>query len=126
MELDCLNCSKMILVGDLNFSLGEARTWGPNTIKDPSSDFFLRLLDEKGLVDIPPTHLIPNWSNKRVGDGFVSKILDRFLINDNALQMAPSIHQWIGDDEPSDHQPVFMDFKFLPDKLATPFKLNAY
>ena len=101
-----------ILAGDLNFSLSEAETWGPNAIKDPLSDFFLRMIDEKGLIDLPPTHLKPTWSNKRLGDECVSKILDRYLINESILHMAPSIHQWIGDDGPSDHQPMFMDLKF--------------
>ena len=38
---------RFILGGDLNFSIGEAETWGPNAIKDPLSELFLRLLDEK-------------------------------------------------------------------------------
>ena len=81
----CHRMDRFILAGDLNLSLGEAETWGPNAMKDPLSDFFLRLIDEKGFIDLTPTHLKPTWSNKRVGDECVSKILDRCLINESIL-----------------------------------------
>eukprot|EP01018_Ginkgo_biloba_P020280 Gb_31029 [translate_table: standard] len=43
-------------------------------------DFFIRSLEEVGLYDIEPVKLRPTWSNKRVGEERIAKMIDRFLM----------------------------------------------
>jgi hypothetical protein len=70
----------LIIGGDINFSLGEAETWGPSAHPDPQTYFFSHLLATNGLIDIVPTKLIPTWRNLRTGEAHVEKQLDRFVI----------------------------------------------
>ena len=67
MDLDCLKCEKLILEGDLNFSLGLSEIWGIRARLDPLSDFFTKSLEDFGLVDVAPSVMFPSWNNRRVG-----------------------------------------------------------
>jgi hypothetical protein len=49
----------LILGGDLNFSLGEAESWGPSAHPDNQAGFFSHLLASNGLIDIAPLKLLP-------------------------------------------------------------------
>ena len=40
LEMDCLKCEKLILGGDLNFSMGLSKIWGVRARPDSLSDFF--------------------------------------------------------------------------------------
>jgi hypothetical protein len=70
----------LILGGDLNFSTGAVESWGIRSQMDSPSDFFVHKLDEEGLIDIAPIRLGPSWINKRLGDDYITKRLDHFLI----------------------------------------------
>jgi exonuclease III len=78
----------IILGGDLNFSLGEAESWGPSSHPDNQAAFFSHLLSSNGLIDIAPLKLLPTWRNMRVGEACIAKRLDRFLISES-LAMLP-------------------------------------
>jgi hypothetical protein len=54
-----LKNSLLILGGDLNFSLGEAKICGPSSHLDNQVGFFSHLLDSNGLIDIAPIKLLP-------------------------------------------------------------------
>ena len=54
-----LNCTKLILGGDLNFSLGFSKTWDARARVDNLCNFFSMKLDGFGLVDIAPIVLLP-------------------------------------------------------------------
>jgi hypothetical protein len=73
----------LILGGDLNFSLGATKVWGPRERYDPLSDFFRNILEDKGLIDIEPIKLTPTWKNNIIGEDIISKIINHFLIYDN-------------------------------------------
>ena len=62
-----LNCSKIIVGGDLNFSIGLSEIWGDRARSDCLFDFFSKILDYHGLVDIEPSVVLPTWNNRRVG-----------------------------------------------------------
>ena len=59
MDFVSLNCSKIILGGDLNFSLGLTEIWGDKARRDCLSDFFGKFLDDHGFVDILPSVILP-------------------------------------------------------------------
>ena len=59
LSMDCLICSKMILAGDLNYSLGFSEIWGDRARVDNLFDFFSMKMDGFGLVDIAPAILLP-------------------------------------------------------------------
>ena len=67
LDLECLKCAKLILGGDLNYSVGLSEIWGDRARMDCLSDFFTKKMEYFGLVDIDPTVLLPTWSNRRMG-----------------------------------------------------------
>ena len=87
MELDCLKCEKLILGGDLNFSMGLSEIWGARARLDSQTNFFTKTLENFGLVDIVPSVMIPTWTNRRVGVEIICKRLDRFLVSANLLDL---------------------------------------
>jgi len=49
-----MNIELLILGGDLNFSLGEAESWGPKAHPDSPTAFFRHLIASKALIDVAP------------------------------------------------------------------------
>lgn len=70
-----------IIVGDFNdiISLEEERG-GVDRI-DPSTTTFRENIDSLSLVDVRPCNGVFTWTNKRCGEGFISKRLDRYLVS---------------------------------------------
>ena len=83
----------LIIGGDLNFSLGQAEVWGPHAKPDLLSDYFTRLLVDKGWLDVEPVILKPTWKNNRWGEGRVAKRLDRFLISERIMDNRHLVRQ---------------------------------
>jgi hypothetical protein len=60
-----LHRGMVVLGGDLNFSLGASEIWGPlSQVDSLFLNFFIRNLEQVGLLDIEPTKLTPTWTNK--------------------------------------------------------------
>lgn len=45
--------------GDLNFSMGDAKVWGPRARPNPLFDLSRHILEDKGFKDIDLIKLIP-------------------------------------------------------------------
>lgn len=88
-----MNHDALIIGRDLNLSIGDVESWGPLATPDPLSDFFLNLLDSKGLLNIDLLKIRPTWSNRRIGQQRISKRLDRFLISKNMLNDSSLVRQ---------------------------------
>lgn len=71
---------KVILGGNLNFSLRAREVWGMRAYLDHLTDFFIHVLDQRGLVDIEPTKVNPTWRNQRTREDKISKRLNHFLV----------------------------------------------
>ena len=125
-SLDCLKNSRMIIGGDLNFSLGFSKIWGARARLDNLSTFFSGKMDGFGIVDVAPSVIVPTWSNRRVGIDNISKILDRLLVSADLLDLDLHIRQWVGCGGDSDHQPIFLQILSDNIKLRCPFKFNAH
>jgi hypothetical protein len=119
-----LNTELLILGGDLNFSLGEAESWGPNAHPNSQVVYFRHLIDSKGLIDVAPPNMLPTWRNMRTGEAKVAKTLDRFLIFESFASLPFQFRQWIGSGGESDHSPVWLDLEGFPIKPTAPFKFN--
>ena len=126
LEMDCMKCEKLILGGDLNFSMGLSEIWGFRARSDSLSDFFTKILETYGLVNITPTVMLPTWTNRRVGTENICKRLDRFLILVDMLDFVYFFRQWVGSGGDSDHQPVFLQIINKGFQLKSPFKFNPH
>ena len=103
LDLDCMKCEKLILGGDLNFSMGLSEIWGFRARSDSLSDFFTKTLETYGLVDITPTVMLPTWTNRRVGTENICKRLDRFVVSADLLDLDYFYRQWVGSGGDFDH-----------------------
>ena len=110
VKTDCLLCNNLIFGGDLNFSVGFSKIWGAKARVDSLSDYFTRLMDGFGLVDIVLAVILPTWSNRRVGGENICKRLDRLLISADLLDFNFHFRQWVGCGGDSDHYPVYCKF----------------
>ena len=117
--------SKMILGGDLNYSIGVSEIWEVKARADILSNFFIRQMEDAVLVDIVPTILLPTWTNRRVGCENICKRLDRFLLSTDFLDCDLHFWQWVGCGGDSDHNPVFMQILNKDTRPRSPFKSNA-
>jgi hypothetical protein len=97
---------RLIIGGDLNFTLSSREIWGSLARADPLSDYFLNLLQDSGLVDLAPSHLTPTWRNGRTGKAGITKHLDRFLLDGNLLTSQNSLKSWTINSDISDHNPI--------------------
>jgi hypothetical protein len=57
--MDSVQNGLVVIGGDLNFTLGASKVWGPTTQLDPLSSYFIRKLEETSLLDIEPSKLSP-------------------------------------------------------------------
>ena len=121
-----LNCSKIILGGDLNFSLGLTEIWGDKARRDCLSNFFGKLLDDHGFVDIMPSVILPTWNNRRVGNENICKRLDRLLVSIDLSDFELWFRQWVGRGGDSDHHPIFLQIQGQDKNLHIPFKFNPH
>lgn len=124
MAKSLMKSSMLIVGGDLNFSIGRAKAWGPSAREDPLSVFFHNLLEVNNLTDPSPVKLKPTWRNIRVGEDRIAKRLDRLLLSEALISNAPIFRQWVEETGNSDHFHIFLDIAFPPPKPSAPFKFN--
>jgi hypothetical protein len=115
----------LILGGDLNFSLGAAESWGQRAHSYAQSDYFNHKLGEVGSLYISHAKLCPTWRNKRLGEDYISKRLDRFLLSTNLVESPLFFRQWVGSGGESDHHPIYLEVEGRSKKPTSPFKFNS-
>lgn len=70
---------------DMNFTIGLEEIWG-GTIKFSAMDELIKyIIIDQNFVDIFPSKIDPTWDNGWAGNGYVEKILDRFLVHENIM-----------------------------------------
>ena len=109
----------------MNYTVGFSEIWGAKARVDSLSDYFTRLMDGFGLVDIVSAVILPTWSNRRVGGENIYKRLDRLLISADLLDYNFHFRQWVGFGGDSDHYPVFLQTSNDDLRPRNPFKFNA-
>jgi hypothetical protein len=88
-------------------------------------DYFSHKLGESGLLNITPTKICPTWRNKRMGEDYITKMLDHFLISGNLVETPIIFKQWVGLRGESNHHPIFLEVAGDSRKPASPFKFNS-
>eukprot|EP00253_Pinus_taeda_P006367 PITA_06367 len=124
LQLSMMNEDRVIIGGDLNFSLGFRESWGSEAQFDPITDYMTNLLEQTNFLDIPMQRLLPTWRNRRVGDAALSHRLDRFLMKGTLQQRLHLFRQWVGSGGLSDHNPIYLEIQGPFKKLKAPFKFN--
>lgn len=105
--------------------MGMIESWGVRARADHLSDFFQNKLASSLLVDVSPHKLCPTWRNRRIGEEWIGKKLDRFLLCESLAENLQAFRNWVGEGGLSDHFPVFLEVKGAFTKPGTPFKFNA-
>jgi hypothetical protein len=62
-----LDSKNLILVGELNFTLGVDEVWGAETKLDKLAEYFKDMILEHHLIDLVPVETILAWRNGRSG-----------------------------------------------------------
>eukprot|EP00253_Pinus_taeda_P012058 PITA_12058 len=124
LHLSITNEDRVIIGGDLNFSLGFRESWGSAAQIDSITDFMTNLLENTNLIDIPMQKILPSWRNRRVGEVALARRLDRFLIKEALLQKLQLYKQWVGSRGLSDHSPIYLEIQGPFRKPKAPFKFN--
>jgi endonuclease/exonuclease/phosphatase family metal-dependent hydrolase len=122
LKRSLLKSDTLIVGGDLNFSSGEAESWGPHALSDPNSEFFSHLLIQSDLIDIAPIKLLPTWRNTRSRESRVAKRLDRFFISKKLLEGPLQFRHCVGSGGESNHSPIWLEVA-VPQNL--PALLNS-
>ena len=91
---------------------------------DDLTDYFRQALARVGVSDIPTPKLLPTWRNRRAGDKYISKWLDRFLVAYQLVESVEKIRQWVENCGDSDHNPFLLEIANRGDKPPSPFKFN--
>jgi len=76
-------------------------------------------------MDIPTAKLQPTWRKNRVGEDFLSRRLDHFLINKGLLTLGLLHRQRVGSGGISDHFPIYMEIDGGSRKPKGPFKFSS-
>lgn len=76
MRSSFMHEDKIILLGDLNFLMGHAESWGNHAQVDSLSIFFVHMLESNTFIDIPVACLHLTWRNRRIGDAMLARRLD--------------------------------------------------
>lgn len=124
LHLSMMNEDRVIIGGDLNFSLGFRESWGSDAQFDPITDYMTNLLEQTNFMDIPMQRLLPTWRNRRVGDVALARRLDRFLMKGTLQQRLHLFRQWVGSGGLSDHTPIYLEIQGPFKKPKAPFKFN--
>lgn len=67
----------------------------------------------------------PTWRNQRIGDAYLARCLDRFLIKDPLVRILSLYKQWVGCGGILYHSPIFMELSSLIWMPKAPFKFNS-
>jgi hypothetical protein len=115
----------LVLVGNLNLTLKAGESWGSQSNLGSLNTFFTNLFCNNKLIDIHPGKLVPTWRNGRVGDAFIAKRLDRFLLSEDLMLSTGIFRSWVEFPFISDHVSILLQLDLLPVYKAIPFKFNS-
>lgn len=115
MQVPFMANDNIIIGGDLIFSLGHAKSWGNHVQIDPLSDFFEKLLEHYGYLNIEVARI-------QLTCGIVGLVRLCFL---EGWILFDRIREWVGSDDISDLSPILLEIVGTNPKPKTPFKFNS-
>eukprot|EP00253_Pinus_taeda_P003346 PITA_03346 len=116
----------LLIAGDLNSTLGPDEVWGKGKKVDAIGEKIKESMLQFNYVDICLKTLSPTWDNGRLGDAYIAKRLDRFIMHKQLMEKfgIPNSHTlpvFI-----SDHRPVSLQWMSSKARNGYPFKFNRY
>eukprot|EP00253_Pinus_taeda_P018951 PITA_18951 len=122
LSFDSFFTDRLILGGDLYFSIDHSESWGHRAQLDSLSDYFLSELDAHHLIDISSAKPQATWKNNGTGEDSLECKLDRFLVKEKVLDLGLQIRHWVGSGGISDHLPIYLEIEGGQAKPKGPFK----
>jgi hypothetical protein len=71
-----MKSNKLLIGGDMNFSIDRGEFCGSTAHEDPLLGFFVDNFDRMGWVDFDPIEPAPTWSNNSSSFNFIGECLD--------------------------------------------------
>eukprot|EP00253_Pinus_taeda_P025007 PITA_25007 len=121
---DLCEIRRLMLVGDMNFTLCPHEVWGGGRKMDPLSDFLRNHLLHRNFIDVAPSVLTHTWDNGRSGDAYIAKRIDRVIIQADIIESVGMPFLSIGNESISDHRPVYIQWRNRLFSQHFPFKLD--
>ena len=113
------------LLGDFNTTRFASEKTGGNMNTNTAMEKFHECLFNLELDDMPFNGPLFTWINRRVGDQFIARKLDRYLQNEYSLDMFPCVVTEVLNSGLSDHCPLIVNLNNSVDtrpKRRCPFK----
>jgi hypothetical protein len=120
-----LSLKNLVLVGDLNLTLKVGESWGSRSNLGSLHTFFTSLFINNNLVDIQLGKLVLTWRNGRVGEAFITKRLDHFLLSEDLVLYSGIFRFWVDFPFIFDHAPILLQLELPPVYKEIPFKFNS-
>ena len=96
MELSgILNLKKLVITMDLNFTMHSYESLVAITSVDFLADFLKDFFKRNYLVDIFLGKITPTWENKRLGEKWIGKRLERFFMLEDLLEKVSRYRSWV-------------------------------
>ena len=86
--------SKVIIGGDLNFTISHDNIWVCNARLDKEAIHFKHTLEESGFIDFEPQKHVSTWRNNR-GMECVAKNMDILLVFQRIINEVDRIKYWV-------------------------------
>jgi hypothetical protein len=87
-------------------------------------DFFIKKLEQVGLLHIEPAKLTPIWTNKRTRVARIVVHLDCFSVSKDFLEKALRICQWVSIGGDSNQKLLLLEVDLAQGNPPRTFKLN--
>ena len=125
LQISFKKSEKVILGGNLNFTLGTQEVWGSRDRIGPVVNIFEQKLREGCLIiDLALAKLKRTWTNKRTRESKIAKRIDTFIIMENLIEKNSIIREWLGLGD-SYHYPIYLEVLGDECKRANYFKFCA-
>lgn len=108
--------------GDFNTILGAHEHKGAHSPARVPMEDFVNWSDTNHLIHLPTRDSFFTWSNRRGGNAFTERRLDRSICNQSWLDMCSSLSCSTLLRHPSDHSPLLLDFNHTTSRFGSQFK----
>lgn len=108
--------------GDFNTILGAHEHKGAHSPARVPMEDFVNWSDTNHLIHLPTRGSFFTWSNRRGGNAFTERRLDRSICNQSWLDMCSSLSCSTLLRHPSDHSPLLLDFNLTTSRFGSQFK----
>eukprot|EP00253_Pinus_taeda_P027392 PITA_27392 len=121
---EILDIESLLLAGDLNVTLNPKECWGNCRKKDNLTDRLRMEFISRNLVDVMSERMMPTWDNGRLGQAYIAKRIDRFIINASIIAKWGMPFSLIANEFTSDHRPIILEWREMEYRKEYSFKFN--